>query len=665
MRELKLRREKGGGIRSHRLRLVEGSIFALTFFTMELFSPRTPMKFLVILILLMSSVSAFAWEPAEHTMLTEWGEAVTPDNVWQEYPRPQMVRDEWTNLNGLWKFKVTSNRERDPGRMEEEILVPFALETPLSGVGRRLESDEVIWYEREFSLEAAPEGRLLLHFEGVDYKCMVWVNGHHVGDHVGGNLPFFFDISDGVQSGSNTVRLRVVDGTDDPDLYQLRGKQKRDNRGIWYTPSSGIWATVWLEAVPATYLEAVKVTAEMDGGLAARASIAGSPMEAHLRVAVKQGGEVLREQTGFGNSVFMHVKDIEPWSPDSPVLYDLEIQLLDSEGKVLDAVESYVGFRTVGRVQDANGHWQFALNGEPQFYLGPLDQGWWPGSFLNPPSDEAIVWEMEYLKAAGFNMIRKHKKVDPRRYYYHADQIGLVIWQDQPSGGAGMSEWPVWKKLRAEREDYKPHNQNWWSSPEQPLDHDWPDWAHEQYMAEFKAMIDTLYNHPSIVVWTPFNERWGQHRSMEIGTWVKTYDPTRHLNIASGGNFFPVGDIADEHDYPDPLFPLEFPLYDDYIKVIGEFGGHGWAVKGHLWDPDFRNWGYGGMPETLEEYVDRYRRTANLLGEYKRKGVSAGVYTQTTDVEGELNGLVTYDRKVMKMSPELVRRIHEEAGLLD
>lgn len=617
-----------------------------------------------ILILLFSVAShSFAWEPVSGSMLTPWGEEVTPENAWSEYPRPQMVRSDWTSLNGLWDVAVTSNAARRPKEWTEQILVPFALETPLSGIGRRLETDEVIWYHRAFDLDSAPSSRLLLHFEGVDYRCMVWVNDSYVGDHTGGNLPFSFDISAAARAGSNTLVLRVIDQTDEPDQYQLRGKQTRDNRGIWYTPSSGIWAPVWLEPVPATSIDRLEMLADMQGRLRVQAHLGGAPAETRLKVTVRDGDELVAERTGFGPEVDLTLKDPKLWSPDNPHLYSLEFELLDVDGVVLDRVSSYTGFRSVGKVADADGDWRFTLNGERIFHFGPLDQGWWPGSFLLPPADEAMVWELDFLKKAGFNMIRKHKKVEPRRYYYHADRLGLLVWQDQTSGGTA-SEWPKWQMLHAYGENYEPSNESHWS-PGDPLDADWPSWAHAQYMAELRGMIDTLYNHPSVVVWTTFNERWAQHRSIEVGSFVKRYDPSRHLNIGSGGNFFPVSDIADAHNYPDPYFPLSAPIFDDYIKVIGEFGGHGWAVQGHLWDPSKDNWGYGGLPETIEEYVERYRRTATLLGEYRNKGISAGVYTQTTDVEGELNGLVTYDRKVVKIPAEVLREIHTDAGLVD
>ncbi|MGQ1891317.1 glycoside hydrolase family 2 protein [Thermophagus sp. OGC60D27] len=625
------------------------------------------MKKYVIIVLFFISFYSYAQEysPIKERILSEWAEKVTPENVWQEYPRPQMVRDQWQNLNGLWEYAVTSNRAAKPDEWQKNILVPFAIETPLSGVGRRIKSDEVIWYRRNFELNPDEAERQLLNFEGVDYKCMVWVNGEFAGSHVGGNLPFSFDVTNLVKNGQNEVRLRVIDGTDDPDLYQLRGKQKRNNRGIWYTPSSGIWAPVWIESVPGTYIKSVNVLADMHGELKAEAVVGGLGRKTNLKVTVLDNGEIVEQKRGIENDVLLSVKNVKLWSPSSPFLYDLKIELLDEDGSVLDQVSSYAGFRSVGKECDEDGNWQFTLNGEKIFHFGPLDQGWWPGSFLLPPSDEAIVWEMDYLKKAGFNMIRKHKKVEPRRYYYHADRMGFLIWQDQTSGGSGGREWPKWKKLRALSDDYSTKNKNWWKSESDALDADWPDWAHELYLSELQTMIDVLYNHPSVVVWTTFNERWGQHRSMEVGDFVKDYDPSRLLNIASGGNFFEVGDIADEHNYPNPKYPLEIPLYDNYIKVVGEFGGHGWPVEGHLWDTTTNNWGYGGLPETKEEYINRYENTARLLGKLKDKGISAGVYTQTTDVEGELNGLITYDRKVVKIPAQKLYEIHEEAGLLE
>lgn len=608
-------------------------------------------------------LNAESWEPVHDTMLTEWGAKVTPENAWSEYPRPQLVREGWRNLNGLWDYAVTASSSLAPESWEGTILVPFALETPLSGIGKRLQDDHVIWYRRTFDIAAEHQGRSLLNFEGVDYSCRVWLNGKHIGFHTGGNLPFSFDVSDQIAVGENELVLRVVDETDANDRYQLRGKQLRDNKGIWYTPSSGIWQTVWLETVPSTYIESLRIVGEMSGELSVEATLNGNTSHpTSLRVTVLDDGKPLSQKRTPGKRATFSLEKPKLWSPDSPHLYDLNIELMDHHGEPIDSVNSYAGFRTVGKAKDADGNWRFTLNGEPIFHFGPLDQGWWPDGFLNPPADEAIVFEMDYLKAAGFNMIRKHKKVEPRRYYYHADRLGFLVWQDQPSGGSGRNEWPRWQKLRVLSEGYKPLKKHWGMPGEDPNAY-WPDWAHDQFMSELQIMIDTLYNHPSIVVWTTFNESWGQHRSLEIGKWVEDYDPTRHLNIASGGNFVEVGHIADEHNYPHPAYPLEIALYDDYIKAMGEYGGHGWPVEGHLWDKNKRNWGYGGLPQTIEEYVGRYEKSTQMLGELKTNGISAGVYTQTTDVEGEINGLMTYDRKVKKIPADKLKQIHEAAGL--
>lgn len=619
---------------------------------------------ILVLLIFPAAIVAQEYKPISGKIMSEWAENVTPENAWTEYPRPQMVRTEWTNLNGLWEYAISSNRAPKPEKWLNSILVPYAVETPLSGVGRRIKADEVIWYRRTFELSPAEGRRQLLNFEGVDYKCMVWVNGQLAGSHIGGNLPFSFDVTGLVKVGTNEVKLRVIDGTDDPDLYQLRGKQKRDNKGIWYTPSSGIWAPVWLESVPETYIESIQVLADMHGKLQAVAQVGGLPRQVKVNISILDKGEVVVSKKGMNEQVTVNLKNAKLWSPSTPFLYDLEIQLLNAQDQIIDQVSSYTGFRTVGKACDETGHWQFTLNGKTLFQLGPLDQGWWPGSFLLPPSDEAIVWEMEFLKAAGFNMIRKHKKVEPRRYYYHADRMGFVIWQDQTSGGSGGSEWPKWKRLNVGSENYQHKNNNWWKDQDDLVNADWPDWAHEQYMTELKSMIDILYNHPSVIVWTTFNERWGQHRSLKIGQWVEHYDPSRLLNIASGGNFFEVGDLADHHQYPHPYFPLDIPLYNDYIKVVGEFGGHGWPEDGHLWDPAKRNWGYGGLPKTKAEYIERYTESSKILGDLRKKGIAAGIYTQTTDVEGEINGLVTYDRKVIKIPANVLFDIHKQAGLV-
>ena len=588
--------------------------------------------------------TATPWKPAANTMLTQWGEKLDPADVWNVYPRPQMERAQWENLNGLWNYAVTAKDAGKPTGWNGEILVPFALEAPLSGVGRKLAPTEALWYQRTFNVAKAGSERLVLHFEAVDYQSEVWVNGKAIGTHTGGNLPFQFDITDAVENGSNEIIVRVLDAADTLGAFQLRGKQVSDNKGIWYTSVSGIWQTVWLESVPENHIDALKIDTKMSGQIKLIPAIAGSGT---LRTTAYLGGKPVAQG---GSEV--SIPNPKLWSPTSPTLYDLKVELVDADGKVLDTVKSYAGLREVGKEKDAAGNWRFTLNGKEIFHWGPLDQGWWPDGLLTPPSEEAMLSDMQYLKDAGFNMIRKHIKVEPRRYYYHCDKMGFLVWQDQVSGGKNPEEWPGWKRLRKMKMEIK------------TLNADWPDAAHEQWMAELKGMIDHLYNHPSIVVWTPFNERWGQHRTMVVGEWLTQYDPSRSINIASGGNFFPVGDIADEHQYPHPDFPLDDPQYNDFIKVVGEFGGHGWPVEGHVWKLESKNWGYGGLPQTVDEYKDRYATSMKVLGELRQKGVAAGVYTQTTDVEAEINGLLTYDRKIPKIPAEKLKALHEEVGLL-
>ena len=572
-------------------------------------------------------------KPFVSELITRWGEQVTPDNAWTEYPRPQLRRDNWTNLNGQWDYAITPvKQQRPPGKWSGKILVPFSLESRLGGVQRLLDSSEALWYRREFHARRTAGRRVLLNFEAVDYRCEAFVNGTSVGKHQGGNTPFSFDISGALKDGGNELIVRVEDET---EAWQLRGKQTLNARGIWYTQVSGIWQTVWMEEVPQVFVEAVKVTTRIGGDVSLRITANGRAVGEAEVVARLDGKEVARVKGGVGD-LKLKIANPRLWSPDSPVLYDLEIRMNG------DVVHSYAGIREVGKAKDAEGRWRFTLNGEAIFHWGPLDQGWWPDGLLTPPSDEAMLFDIEWLKQAGFNMIRKHIKVEPRRYYYHCDRLGMMVWQDQVSGGRN----PKWTRLQATPEDAV-----------------WPAGEHGQFMLELERMIAALESHPSIVVWVPFNEAWGQHQTVEVGKWTVKRDPSRLVNIASGGNFWPVGDVVDEHRYPHPGFPFELGgdgRFDDFIKVVGEFGGHGYPVQGHLWDANRRNWGYGGLPKDAAEYKERYVTSINMLNELRARGIAAGVYTQTTDVEGEINGLMTYDRKVIKIPAGELAKLHRQ-----
>lgn len=567
-------------------------------------------------------------------MMTRWGKQVTPDNAWSEYPRPGLVRDNWTNLNGTWQCEVTRTKQR-PEAFSGSILVPFAIEAPLSGIGRLLEPDEVLWYRRTFEHQPRSDRRLLLHFEAVDYDCEAFVNGKTVGTHVGSSDPFTFDISDAVQDGTNELVVRVIDPT---APTQTRGKQTLAPKGIYYTRVSGIWQTVWMESVPRRRIASIKMKPRLsDQTLRVLPTLAGPPIEGEtirVTVADRQGRTFVADA-----SLMAHLEEMHPWSPSDPYLYDITLELFDGRGNRIDRVESYAGMREFDIARDDAGDLRLRLNGEFIFHWGTLDQGWWPDGLLTPPSDEAMRFDIEFLKAAGFNTIRKHIKVEPRRYYYHCDRIGMLVWQDMPSTGGG----PEWTRMAP-------------NPPEETK----PAAQHEQFVKELKAMVLGLRNHPCIAMWVPFNERWGQHESTRIVATLENLDVRRAINVASGGNFVPAGDVADNHHYPEPTFPLDDPRFDDYVKVVGEFGGHGFAVKGHLWNPEMKNWGYGGLPNGKEEYINRYEETFRQLVDLKGKGIAAGIYTQTTDVEGEVNGLLTYDREIAKIPAKQLAEIHRK-----
>jgi len=608
---------------------------------------KTP---LAICVFILASLALRAWQPVANATLTPWGERLTPETAWREYPRPALARPTWTNLNGLWSHAITPKAvTTTPTQWAGEILVPFAIEAPLSGVGRRLAPDEALWYRRDFEAAPVAGGRTLLNFEAVDYEATVWVNDTPVGTHIGGNLPFSFDVTAALRPGKNVLTLRVTDATDTAGVYQLHGKQSLKGGNIWYTPVSGIWQTVWLEQVPSVYLAAVKLTPHVDGKVAIELVPGADTGPVPVRVTASLNGRVVASVQGTGRSLTLAIPSPQLWSPKSPTLYDLTI----TYGP--DTVTTYVGLRETTVIKDDAGNLRLALNGRALFHLGTLDQGWWPDGLLTPPSDEAMRSDLVFLKAAGFTGLRKHIKVEPRRYYTHCDRLGLLVWQDQVSNHSPRTaevprSSPEWTRL-------KPN----------PVDAEWPQAAHEEFMAELKGMMDSLYNHPCIVQWVTFNEAWGQHRTKEVGDWARAYDPSRQINVASGGNFFPAGHIVDMHEYPHPGFPFELDQgrFAGLVKVVGEFGGHGYPVEGHLWNPKARNWGYGGLPKDKEEWLERYKTSLAKLAELKQRGIAAGIYTQTTDVEGEINGLITYDRKVQKLSPEQLAALHRAAGLVD
>lgn len=587
---------------------------------------------------LVSPLQAQSWKPANGRLTTQWGENLSPDRVWQQYPRPQMQRSEWKNLNGLWDYAVLPKGQTAPKQFDGKILVPFAIESSLSGVGKPLLPTQELWYSKKFTVPANWSGKdIILHFDAVDWETTCWVNGKKVGSHKGGSDPFSFNITPYLKkSGEQEIRLSVWDPTD-TDL-QARGKQVLNPKGIWYTAVSGIWQTVWLEPVSKTRLEQFVPVPDIDRQqVQFTTNATGLTGGEQLRITIKKDGKLVKDTVAaYKYQLTVSLPNASLWSPASPTIYNVEVALT-SKNKVVDQFNTYFAMRKIALGQDEHGYTRLMLNNQPIFQFGTLDQGWWPDGLLTPPSDEAMLYDMVKLKEMGFNMIRKHIKVEPSRYYYHADTMGLLLWQDMPSGFAGGNT-PSHVAFEA-KED--------WVRPAESA---------AQFEKEWKSIMDHLRFFPSIVMWVPLNEGWGQYDTKRIAQLTKDYDPTRLVDAPSGWTDRGVGDVNDAHQYPGP--GMEPPMANkDRAIVLGEFGGLGLVVKDHIWNPNTRNWGY-----------KTYMSTDTLIAEYSElmynmqlmvpRGLSAAVYTQTTDVEGEVNGLLTYDRKVIKIPVELLRKLH-------
>ena len=591
--------------------------------------------FISVLCLLFSLGVSAQWKPAGDRIKTSWAEQINPENVLPEYPRPIMERGEWKNLNGLWQYAIVDKGARAPQTFDGEILVPFAVESSLSGVQKRIDDTKELVYQRTFEVPSAWKGKqVLLHFGAVDWKADVWVNDVKVGSHTGGYAPFSFDITPALNAKSNKLVVRVWDPTD--KSYQPRGKQVSKPSGIWYTPVSGIWQTVWLEPVNEKHIANLRILPDVDANvLKVDACVAEGTATDMLEVSVYDGNQLVASGKSInGEQVDVEMpQDVKLWSPDSPFLYTLKVALIN-KGKVVDKVDSYAAMRKFSSRRDENGIVRLELNNQPLFQFGPLDQGWWPDGLYTAPTDEALRYDVQKTKDFGFNMIRKHIKVEPARWYMHCDQLGIIVWQDMPSGDKNP-EWQMRKYFDgAER----------LRSPE----------SEANYRKEWKEIMDYLYSYPCIGTWVPFNEAWGQFKTQEIAEWTKQYDPSRLVNPASGGNHYTCGDILDLHNYPAP----SMYLYDaQRATVLGEYGGIGLVLKDHLWEPN-RNWGYVQF-NSSKEATDEYVKYAEMLYNMVVKGFSGAVYTQTTDVEIEVNGLMTYDRKVIKLDEKRVREINQ------
>lgn len=579
----------------------------------------------------------------EKRISTPWAEKVDVSKPLNDYPRPQMERANWVNLNGQWDYTILPKSSVTiPAAYAGKIVVPFAVESSLSGVGKWVGKDSVLWYNRSFTIPAdAKNKNLLLHFGAVDWSCEVYVNGTKVGEHQGGFDPFYFDISSAVKKGKQQqLSVRVWDPTDDGP--QPRGKQIKNPHGIWYTPVTGIWQTVWLESVPKTYIASTKQTPDLDSKTIAVSAVTENvqPGDA-IRITAWDGNTQVAEQTLTDNSeAKLQISDPKKWTPDNPFLYDLKIAVI-RKGKVIDEVKSYFAMRKISMKPDEKGIQRMLLNDEFVFQYGPLDQGWWPDGLYTAPTDEALKWDIEKTKEMGFNMIRKHTKVEPYRWYYHCDKLGILVWQDMPTGDLGGGRWETRPGIDNTGADKT-------RTPE----------SEAIYRKEWNEIMTDFHNFPSIIVWVPFNEAWGQFKTVEITNWTMQKDPSRLVNTASGGNFHPVGHIIDLHNYPSPEMPRAELFGKDRVIVLGEFGGLGLPLEGHTWQGK-NNWGYQNFKDEkalFERYASFMDRLHSLIG----RGLSAAVYTQTTDVEGEVNGFITYDRKVFKMPVDKLKEIHSK-----
>jgi hypothetical protein len=559
--------------------------------------------------------------PSTH-LRTRWAAEVKPESVLPEYPRPQMARRQWTSLNGEWGYAITAAGDSRPAAFADRILVPFPVQSQLSGAGVPITPEQRLWYRRTFTTPAMqPGNRLLLHFGAVDWEAAVFVNGRQVLTHKGGYDPFTADITDALRPGDGEQEL-VVAVTDPTDKgEQPRGKQVLEPHSIYYTAVTGIWQTVWLEPVPARHVSSLRIDPDLPGS-SVRVTVDAEGGPATATVVVLDGSREVARSTGqTGAMQTLRVPSPHAWSPSDPFLYNVRVTL---DGG--DAVDSYFGMRSITVGSDQDGTRRLFLNGRPLFQLGLLDQGWWPDGLYTAPTDEALASDIQRSKDLGFNLIRKHVKVEPARWYYHCDRLGILVWQDMPSGDNEGAT------------------------------------AQTEFSTELRAMVDALRNHPSIVMWVPFNEGWGQHDTAKYVSWLQSYDPTRLVNNVSGWTDAGVGSVADLHAYPGPATP---PLEKERAAVLGEFGGLGLPIESHTW-LDRGNWGYRSftsLPDLNAAYV-------GLLGQLrinKGAGLAAAIYTQTTDVEIEVNGVMTYDRGVVKLAPEAVAantRMNEPAPLV-
>lgn len=566
---------------------------------------------------------------------TKWGERIRPEHVLAEYPRPQLRRENWVCLNGPWKYAFTKKPNR-PEQPEGEILVPFSPESRCSGVERRLEPGRYLWYFRDVELKEIPEGkRLLLHFGAVDQRCTIWWNGCAVGRHQNGYLAFSFDVTEHLKAGRNTITVRVQDDTD--ESCHCRGKQSLEPSGMFYSAQSGIWQTVWMEWVPENYIKELKITPLFDERCVRLEIALDRPERMEIRLFWE--GDTFNHYVNkrdFDVQAGRYVRDFplpgfRAWSPEAPFLYDVQI----TAGE--DVVQSYFAMRKFSVGYDAAKHPRLMLNNEPYFFNGVLDQGYWPESLYTPPDDQAMIFDIQKMKDLGFNMIRKHIKIEPMRWYYHCDRLGMVVWQDMVNGGGKMNMLflcylpTIFTPMTTYIKDdlYRMFGRS-------------SKMGQKQWEEECMETIRQLYNCPCIGMWVPFNEGWGQFDALRITSKIRKMDSTRPIDHASGWFDQGGGDVKSVHNYFRPLRVKK----DKRPFVLSEYGGYTCGIKGHIYSEG--SYGYRTYP-TAEEFSKAFHALQQKIYALEKKGLSGAVYTQVSDIEEEINGLYTYDRKVCKV----------------
>ena len=579
-------------------------------------------------------------------MKTRWTDKIDLVLPHNEYPRPQMARDLWQNLNGRFQYAITDFTYKIPDEFDGNITVPFAVESELSGVGKRVSANQILWYKKEFSVNPEFSGkRVLLHFDAVDWYSIVYLNGKKLGEHKGGYMPFSFDITDYI-CDVNTLILRVYDPTDSG--MQPRGKQSEKSHGFWYTSTTGIWKTVWLECVDDVYIKNIKILPDIDSQCVSIATELSSSAE--IEAVVKEGEKTVFEGKISDNEK-IKIENCRLWSPEDPFLYDVEIKIFEG-GKCTDKVKSYFGMRKYSIGKDVDGLPRLMLNNKPYFQRGLLDQGYWCDGGLTPPCDEAVVFDIQSMKDLGFNMLRKHIKIESARWYYHCDRLGMIVWQDMVSGIDKLNMTVVGALPNIGVTRLKDDNYAFFGRTDKRF--------RDDYEKELHEMIDYLYNCTCIGCWVPFNEAWGQFDAKRIGEEVKAHDPSRIVDHASGWHDQSGPELKSVHRY---VVPVTLPKADGRPFVLSEYGGLSYIIPEHSFNAQ-KSFGYNINYKSKEKLTEAYRKMhEKQIIPLVKKGLCATVYTQLSDVEFEINGMFTYDREVLKIDSQTVKDINSKLVL--